>query len=358
MGHSNAVVARVAVLFCGDAAFGGISLRLLSMWSGPEEIAIAVARIKAGGVVAFPTETVYGLGASALNPDAVRRVFALKGRPSNNPLIVHVSGEAMARRVVEHWPADAAALARAFWPGPLTLVLPKADAIVPDVTAGGHTVGVRCPDHPLTLAMLEACATPLVGPSANVSGHVSPTTAEHVRAAFSASDVFTLDGGTCRGGIESTVLWLADGTPRILRPGLISAEQISSVLGRRVAAAGEGSAPARAGVLPSPGLLDRHYAPIARAVRFEGARFEDALRAMALSGRGVVISHANHVVPPPHRLIRLPDDAAGYASGFYAALREADVGDPSLIAVELPPMGPDPIWDAIHDRLSRATTEM
>jgi L-threonylcarbamoyladenylate synthase len=326
------------------------------MWSGPEEIAQAVARIRAGGVVAFPTETVYGLGASAFDAVAVRRIFELKGRPSNNPLIVHVSGEAMARRVVEHWPADAAALAREFWPGPLTMVLPKADAIPREVTAGGHTVGVRCPDHPLTLALLEASGIPLVGPSANISGQVSPTSAEHVRAAFGPGDVFTLDGGKCRGGIESTVLWLADGHAKILRPGLISGEQISAVLGRPVRASTEVPVSEDSATpMLSPGLLDRHYAPSAMAVRFEGNQANTVLRRMALSGRGVMISHANHVVPPPHRLIRMPSDASGYASRLYEALREADEISPSLIAVEVPPIGPDPIWGAIQDRLRRAT---
>lgn len=324
------------------------------MWSGPEDIAQAVTRIRAGGVVAFPTETVYGLGANAFDAAAVRRVFELKGRPNTNPLIVHVSGEAMARRVVEHWPEDATLLAREFWPGPLTIVLPKADAIGDEVTAGGHTVGVRCPDHPLTLALLEASGVPLVGPSANISGQVSPTSAEHVREAFNPADVFVLEGGKCRGGIESTVLWLADGRPRILRPGLISAEQISSVLGREVGVGSDGAG-FNGGVLASPGMLDRHYAPSARAVRFVGSELESVLRAMAMSGHGVLISHANQSVPPPHRFLRLPDDAAGYASRLYEALREADGFAPSLIAVELPPTGPDPIWEAIHDRLRRAT---
>lgn len=326
------------------------------MWSGPEEIAQAVARIRAGGVVAFPTETVYGLGASAFDAAAVRRVFELKGRPSNNPLIVHVSGEAMAKRVVEHWPDDAATLAREFWPGPLTMVLPKADAIPREVTAGGHTVGVRCPDHPLTLALLEASGIPLVGPSANISGQVSPTSAEHVRAAFGPGDVFTLDGGKCRGGIESTVLWLADGHAKILRPGLISREQISAVLGRSIAVSGEVPVSEDSATpMLSPGLLERHYAPSAMAVRFEASQTDLVLRRMALSGLGVMISHANHAVQPPHRLIRMPVDAAGYASRLYEALREADELSPQLIAVELPPIGPDPIWGAIHDRLRRAT---
>ncbi len=326
------------------------------MWSGPEEIAQAVARIRSGGVVAFPTETVYGLGASAFDAAAVRRVFELKGRPSNNPLIVHVSGEAMAQSVVEHWPRDASALAREFWPGPLTLVLPKADAIPLEVTAGGHTVGVRCPDHPLTLALLEASGIPLVGPSANISGRVSPTSAEHVRAAFGPADVYTLDGGKCRGGIESTVLWLADGHAKILRPGLISREQISAVLGRPIALHSQDvSDDDSATPKLSPGLLDRHYAPSALSVRFAGSQTEAVLRRMAISGMGVMISHAKRDVPPPHKLIRMPSDAAGYANRLYEALREADEMSPQMIAVEKPPIGPDPIWGAIHDRIGRAT---
>ena len=172
-----------------------------------KDIKEAASRLRDGGVVAFPTETVYGLGADAFSDAAVSRVFALKGRPSRNPLIVHVSGPLMAKRVTATWPVEAQRLADAFWPGPLSIVLPKRPE-VPDIVTGGMgsaSVAVRCPDHPTALALLYEFGSPLVGPSANLSGSISPTTAAHVRAAFSEQDVLVLDGGPCATGIESTV---------------------------------------------------------------------------------------------------------------------------------------------------------
>lgn len=320
--------------------------------AGPEEIAAAIAVLRAGGVVAFPTETVYGLGADALDAAAVRRVFELKGRPPTNPLIVHVSGEAMARRVAAHWPPEASRLAQAFWPGPLTLVLPKAAHVPPEVTAGGPTVALRCPDHRVTLALLDAFAHPLVGPSANPSGGVSPTTAEHVREAFEASRVYVLEGGPCRGGIESTVLDLTSSPPCILRPGPISAAQIAAVLGGPVAEHPlPGDVPASGAVARSPGLHPVHYAPRARAVLFERQHLADML---ARTHRAVVITHSGLTVSPPHQIIRMPASAPGYAARLYAALREADALRPDLIAIERPPAD-DPLWRAILDRLTRAT---
>ena len=324
------------------------------MLAGPEEIFRAVARLQQGGVVAFPTETVYGLGADALSETAVRRVFQLKGRPPENPLIVHVSSVEMARSVVLQWPDSASMAAAAFWPGPLTLVLPKASNIPDLVTAGGAAVGVRCPDHPTTLALLEALGRPLVGPSANPSGRVSPTRAEHVSAAFSDEDVLVLDGGPCRAGIESTVLSLA-GEARVLRPGVIGAEELSRVLGCRVGTgAGLGSGPVQ-----SPGLLGAHYAPIAPIRLAAGPQVPDIMR--GATGRVVLISAWALEPPPPHILLRLSPDAEGYAAGLYAALREADSLEPGLILVERPRIeGADEksraVWEAVMDRLNRAAT--
>ena len=193
------------------------------MLAKPSAIHQAVQRLNEGGLVAFPTETVYGLGANALDAHAVARVFALKGRPSQNPLIVHVADEAMAKSLTTEWPEAAQKLAKALWPGPLSLILPKAACIPDIVTGSGPNVALRCPDHALTLELLRQFGKPLVGPSANPSGSISPTKAAHVAAAFSPEDVFVLDGGSCRGGIESTVLLLTEHPPRILRPGLISA---------------------------------------------------------------------------------------------------------------------------------------
>jgi L-threonylcarbamoyladenylate synthase len=337
------------------------------VFAGPYEIAAAVACLKAGGVVAFPTETVYGLGADALSERAVARVFELKGRPTNNPLIVHVASPAMARGIVApgSWSREADTLAKAFWPGPLSIVLPKAAAVPSNVTGGGPNVAVRCPDHPTTLALLEAFGGPLVGPSANPSGRVSPTTAAHVREAFGQADVLVLDGGPCRGGIESTVVSLV-GRPRMLRLGLIGAAEIGRVIGTRVEAPAvsekppTGLASSRASganmPLESPGQLASHYAPRARTAV---AATEEISKAVATSRGAVVISWSGAEQGESRRVIRLPSDAAEYAAGLYAALREADSCDPALIVVERPPHGKDEreqaIWSAVMDRLARAS---
>ncbi|MEZ6242195.1 MAG: L-threonylcarbamoyladenylate synthase [Phycisphaerales bacterium] len=323
----------------------------------PERIERCAERIRAGGLVAFPTETVYGLGADAFNEDAVRRVFELKGRPAGNPLIVHVDGAEMAGRVVREWTDEAQRLADVFWPGPLTLVLEKGERVPSVVTGGGATVGVRCPDHPLTLALISACGTPLVGPSANPSGRVSPTTADHVREAFEASDVLTLDGGACRAGIESTVLDLTTTPARVLRLGVIGAERIQAALGREVVVEAHsrgGDAPAR-----SPGLLGPHYAPSA-PVRLISTRDELDRMVRGLGG-GVIalVIEGSGLGGRGVRTIEMPSDPGGYAARLYAALREADAGKPPMIAVQRPPSGGETpearaIWAAVLERLTRA----
>jgi L-threonylcarbamoyladenylate synthase len=315
--------------------------------AGPEEIARAVAILRNGGLVAFPTETVYGLGADALRPDAIAKVFAVKGRPATNPLIIHVSGEEMASRVAAAWPEDARKLARVYWPGPLTLVLPKSASVPGSVTAGGPTVAVRCPDHHVTLALLEAFGGPLVGPSANPSGRTSPTTAAHVREGF--PELFVLEGGPCKGGIESTVLSLGGPSPRILRPGLISAEEISIIIGHPVEEADPG-APAPGEPATSPGLQSVHYAPRTRAILFDPPEFP---RVLAAAPRITILSHSGLAAAPPHRVLPMPAEPAPYAARLYAALREADALSPDLIAIERPTQ-PGPLWTAITDRLSRA----
>jgi L-threonylcarbamoyladenylate synthase len=279
----------------------------------------------------------------------VRRVFELKGRPSFNPLIVHVSGEEMARTAAAEWPDEASRLARAFWPGPLTIVVPKADRVPMVVTGGGPTVAVRCPDHHVTLALLEAFGGPLVGPSANPSGRVSPTSAQHVREAFGERDVYVLEGGSCRGGIESTVITLAGPTPRILRPGLIGAEALSIALGHPVDEALPRDAPE--GPAPSPGLQAVHYAPRTRAVLFASSQLDSVL---ASTPRAAVLTHSLLNVPGPHMALPMPAEPGGYAARLYAALREADSLGPDLIAIERPPETRG-VWGAIADRLARAT---
>ncbi len=331
---------------------------------GPEAIAEAVGRLRAGGVVAFPTETVYGLGADALSETAVERVFALKGRPAENPLIVHVSGETMARKVVAGWPDRAERVARALWPGPVTIVLPKADAVPANVTAGGGTVAVRCPDHPLALALIEAFGGPLVGPSANPSGYVSPTTAAHVRAHFGPGEVLTLDGGACRAGLESTVIDLSRTPAVVLRRGVIGPERLAEVLGEGVVERDGGHEPTGAPVA-SPGLVGPHYRPRARVVVVETlTEVHRALAELDPVDAGVVLSPpgAPVAVDPPNRSIAMPESASAYAADLYAALREADEAGARLIVVALPEgvgrtgeAGERAVWAAVRERLSRAS---
>ncbi|MCH2603650.1 MAG: threonylcarbamoyl-AMP synthase, partial [Pedosphaera sp.] len=190
-----------------------------------------------GQLVAIPTETVYGLAANALSPEAVNRVFNAKGRPANNPLIVHVESAEMARSCVSAWPSAADRLAEVFWPGPLSIVLPKADLVPDIVTAGGETVAVRCPAHPVMLAVLSRCGFPLAAPSANLSNQVSPTRARHVAEQLADRIPMILDGGACEVGIESTVVDLTGESATVLRPGMVSPEQIRDVLGEVCTAA-------------------------------------------------------------------------------------------------------------------------
>lgn len=343
------------------------------MLAGPEEVHHAVELLRGGGLVGFPTETVYGLGADALNERAVRRVFELKGRPARNPLIVHVSGAAMARRLSGAWPEAAERLAVAFWPGPLSIVVPRGPRIPEVVTAGGDTVALRCPRHFVALSLLRRLARPLVGPSANPSGRVSPTRAEHVRESF--PDLHVLDGGACSAGIESTVVMLDAGGAVILRPGMVTPGEIEAVVGRvRMA---EREAPGE--MLRSPGRLESHYAPRAPAVLASADEVERL--AQEAGGKVVVLALSEHAPIRGARLVAMPRGPKDYAAAIYAALREADAASPARIIIERPPdprrPGPQPpagrhtpgseaagatvgatdaaLWIAILDRLTRAT---
>lgn len=318
--------------------------------AGPEGIALGVQLLAAGQLVAFPTETVYGLGADALNADAISRVYTLKGRPSNNPLIVHVSEESMAQRVVRDWPDTATTLARAFWPGPLTLVLPRAGQVPDTVTAGGDTVAVRCPEHPVALALIEAFGNPIVGPSANPSGYISPTTPEHVRDAFAHDDLLVLDGGHCRAGIESTVLDLTGDCPSILRLGVIGAHRIAEALGCdvQVQTSLEADRQAR-----SPGLIGAHYQPRTPARLVDSDAIADA------PSSAVLIAWSVDRHPAGGELIVMPTRLASYAHAIYRALHEGDRARGSQIWIEAPPAPGDDdeqaIAQALSERLSRAT---
>lgn len=296
-----------------------------------ERVRRAVESLRLGRLVAFPTETVYGLGADATSAAAVARIFAAKGRPATNPLIVHVSNAAVARRHVTAWPDAAETLARHFWPGPLTIVLPKQQSIVDAVTAGLGTVAIRVPDHPLALDLLRAFHGPVAAPSANKSNHVSPTTAEHVREELGDAVDLILDGGACRVGIESTVLDLSTSRPRILRPGQVTRGQIEALIGPVDLADGV-TAPEDAS--PSPGRHERHYAP-----RTPAFRFEQRQRA------SIDLTDA--------AVLDLNLDAHAYARQFYARLRMLDRQGLRAIYIEMPPDAPE--WAAVRDRIIRAT---
>lgn len=330
--------------------------------AGPDQIAHAADLLRDGGLVAFPTETVYGLGADALNPAAVASVFLIKGRPPTNPLIVHVTGVDMVAPLVRNLPDRAVRLMRAFWPGPLSIVLPKSQLVPDIVTAGGPNVALRCPDHPIALALLFAFGKPLVGPSANTSGRISPTAADHVRQSFTTDQVYTLDGGTCGTGIESTVVSLIGDRTVILRPGVIGSHAISQVLHEDVLDSTI-TAPINSRQ-DAPGQLASHYAPHARAILFKDWHDLDGIIDMT-DGPVIVLTHSllaehNHT---RYQLIELSPDPREYAAQLYASLRRADAFNPALIAIHHPPVpGPgetDPesaaIWRAVLDRLSRAT---
>lgn len=317
----------------------------------------AVDTLRQEGLVAFPTETVYGLGADGLNPRAVEQVFKLKGRPKNNPLILHVHDKAQARLLTSNWLPTAEKLAEKFWPGPLTIALPKA-AHVPDVvTAGGDSVAIRCPDHPLTLELLRKFNGPLVGPSANPSGRISPTAAAHVRSYFAPQEVFVLDGGACRAGIESTVISLSQPTPTILRVGLIGVEELSDVLGMKVAVMDSlGRPPIADGStqpLASPGMLASHYAPQTRTLLVSAESIRQAMNAP--SPTVAALAHSPIPSIAPHLLISMPREGDAYAANLYAALMRADAAGVASILIEQPNMSDEhPVWPAVLDRLMRA----
>jgi L-threonylcarbamoyladenylate synthase len=308
----------------------------------------AAAVLRRGGLVSFPTETVYGLGASALDAAAVQRIFAAKGRPAHNPIIVHVADAAGATAVAGEWPATAALLAERFWPGPLTLVLPGRPEVPEVVTAGGPTVAIRVPAHPVARALLEAAAIPVAAPSANRSAGLSPTRAEHVLGDLEGRIDLLLDGGPCPGGIESTVLDVTTAPPRLLRPGLVSREELEALIGPVLV----GAVPAE-GPLPSPGLLRRHYAP-RTPLWCVPAPSRELVLALARDGRkiGWVVRGTTSEAPPGGVVRTLPADPDGYAAGLYAALHELDAAGLEAIVVELPP--DEPAWTAVRDRLSRA----
>ena len=316
----------------------------MSRLPSQQEIEVAVAALRRGEVIGLPTETVYGLAADASNVAAVERIFALKGRPADHPLIVHVADASD----IPFWTSGAsplaARLAQLFWPGPLTMILPRS-AHVPDaVTGGQHTVGLRCPDHPVALAVLHEFGGGLAAPSANRFGRISPTSAAHVRDEFPTGVDVILDGGDCQIGIESTILDLSSGQPRILRPGQISAQRIEAVIGPVAQDRSESSPRAS-------GTLEAHYAPRTPVLMLPRAALEREAREQGALGKRIAIL-AIGCLPKGQAGLSLPEDAESYAHGLYAAMRRLDAHGHQLLLVERPP--DETQWLAVSDRLRRA----
>jgi L-threonylcarbamoyladenylate synthase len=317
-------------------------LRITADTPEPEPIADAAACLRRGGLVAFPTETVYGLGVAALDAAAVRRLFAAKGRPSDDPLIVHVASLEGVAPLVSLRPALVDTLAARFWPGPLTLVLRRSALVPNEVTAGLETVAVRVPAHPVAQALLVAAAIPVAAPSANLFSRPSPTRAAHVLQDLDGRIDMVIDGGSTQVGVESTVLDLSGDVPEVLRPGAVTLEMLRPLVpGVRLRTAAEAAGPQR-----SPGLLTRHYSPRAPLTLYEGppgrvlARMQADLQIAQAAGRRV------GVLAPD-------DDTAVMAAGLYAALRQFDADGVDEIFARLPPTA-DGLSQAIADRLRRA----
>ena len=291
-------------------------------------------------MVAFPTETVYGLGANGLDPAAIERVYMAKGRPASSPLILHVSSVEMARECVREWPDRAQKLAQAFWPGPLTLVLPKSPHIPDRITAGLDTVAIRIPAHPIALELIREAGVPIAAPSANRFSELSPTTAEHVRQSLGDRVALVLDGGIASVGIESTVLSLARAKAVLLRPGMISQADLEQEIGPVEMHSDQ---PTEAHL--SPGMHRKHYSPRTPLVLVEGGALP--------SGKGAYLWIRNSA--PAQRSIEMPIDPHEYAATLYAVLHEVDAQGWDWIAVERPPGGV--IWAGVRDRLERAAPQ-
>jgi L-threonylcarbamoyladenylate synthase len=312
-----------------------------------EDLDVAVDLLRSGALVALPTETVYGLGADAANPAAVRAIFAAKGRPADHPVIVHLPSASALDDWAAEVPETARRLANEFWPGPLTLVLSRAAHVDPVITGGQDTIGLRVPAHPVAQALLHRFGGAVAAPSANRFGHVSPTTADHVQSEFGDEVAAVLDGGPCEVGVESTIVDLSSGVPHLLRPGMIPAEALEHVLKMPLEVPADQQGPRASGRLPS------HYAPRAPVRLVPGKELTGAVAVAAERGPVAVLSHQPGPAPRPGvHWQSLPDDPDGYAHELYAALRAADETNPWDILVEEVPESD--AWAAIADRLARA----
>lgn len=317
-----------------------------------DAIELAASIIRGGGLVAFPTETVYGLGADAMNENAVRRIYEAKGRPADNPCIVHVDSRKMLDRIAGGVADKADRLIERFWPGPLTLVFERKSEVAPSVSAGLSTVAVRMPANRIALELISVSNSPIAAPSANISGRPSPTCASHVLDDLDERVDLVLDGGTTNIGIESTVLDLTVEPPLILRPGWITREALNTVIGPI------GLAAADSDLRSSPGTRHQHYSPRARVVLVEHASAESLERVCREHLKTGTVGFIGHtlleIVDPSFNMIRLGKDAGSYAHSIYACLRDADKNNPDVIVVEgISDVGEG--W-AVMDRLRRAAS--
>ena len=296
----------------------------------------ATAILQSGGVVSFATETVYGLGCDTFNKIAIQKVYKLKNRPANNPMIAHILDKTWVDRLATGWNRECDKLADTFWPGPLTIVLPKKETVPKEACGGFDTIAIRCPANTTARLLLASFSSPISAPSANKSGRVSPTTAHHVEHEFGC-DVMILDGGPSENGIESTVLSMV-GSPTILRPGSILLDELKNTIGNTEICT-------TVQQIDSPGTSPRHYSPKTKAV----LKSSDRVRKIRCKNT-IVISY-NTLPISCQQLIQMPQTATEYATKIYAALREADTREASQIVIEIPPSSPE--WCPIHDRLSR-----
>ena len=317
----------------------------------PQAIDEAARCIQAGGLVGFPTETVYGLGADASSDAAVAGIFAAKGRPANHPLIVHVADAAQVSDYASSVPIFAERLMQAFWPGPLTVILPRREGVAAAAAGGQNSIGLRCPAHPVALAFLKACNTGVAGPSANRFGRVSPTTAEHVAGEF-AGDLLVLDGGPCAVGIESSIVDCTRGQPVLLRPGVLTRAQLEAACGQPVL---DKDAVQTIGSTPrASGTLESHYAPNAKVRLMDAAALQTALDLLGADAAHIAVYARTilRIQSAQVLLRRMPDDALATAQQLFSVLRSFDAQGARLIWVEMLPG--DTEWDGVRDRLGRA----
>lgn len=318
----------------------------------PQAVLQAARVIQAGGLVGFPTETVYGLGADASRDSAVAGIFAAKGRPSDHPLIVHVADASQVTDYASGVPGFAERLVAAFWPGPLTVILPRRPGVAAAAAGGQDSIGLRCPSHPIALAFLKACNTGVAGPSANRFGRVSPTTAKHVIEEL-GDGLLVLDGGPCDVGIESSIVDCTRGRPVLLRPGVLTRAQLEKACGQAVLDPDDLILSADAAPRAS-GTLESHYAPAARVRLMDAKAIQTALDLLGADAANIAIYARTIVRIKSDKVVyrRMPDDALATAQQLFAVLRDFDAKGVKLIWIETPP--PDEAWDGVRDRLGRA----